>query len=297
MSRPAGLPCTAVLGAIGDLVEDVVVHLREGINVASDTDAVVQRRRGGSAANVVAAACAVGRAGRFIGQVGDDAAGAWIVDDLRALGADVIVRQRGRTGTIIVLVDVEGERTMLSDRGACTDLDDPDPGWLDGLDTLHLPLYSLVGEPLATTTTTLVGWAHERGVRVSIDASSASLIEHVGPVTVLDRIASLMPTVLLANELEAAALGDELRPERIGGGLVVVKQGSDPALVQVAGRPAVAVPAIPVDRIRDTTGAGDAFAAGFLVALADGADAIESARAGHRGAAARLELLASVPGD
>jgi sugar/nucleoside kinase (ribokinase family) len=295
MSPPTRLPCTVVLGAIGDLVEDVVVHLREAVNVASDTEAVVRRRRGGSAANVVAAACAAGRAARFIGQVGDDPTGEWIVTDLRDLGADVVVRRAGRTGTIIVLVDVAGERTMLSDRGACVDLDDPEPSWLDGLDTLHLPLYSLVGEPLATTTSTLVGWAHERGIRVSVDASSAALIEHVGPITALDRIASLAPTVVLANELEAATLGDDLRPERIGGGLVVVKQGSDPALVLVSGRPAVAVPAVAVDAITDTTGAGDAFAAGFLLALGDGADAVESARAGHRSAAARLESLASLP--
>jgi sugar/nucleoside kinase (ribokinase family) len=280
-----------VLGAIGDLVEDVVVRLLEPINVASDTDALVHRRRGGSAANVVAAACQAGRSARFIGQVGDDGTANWLIDDLRAEGADVVVRRKGRTGTIVVLVDHTGERTMLSDRGSCTALSHPEPGWLDGLHTLHLPLYSLVGEPLASTTTTLVGWAHERGITVSIDASSASLIEHLGPEATLDRFHSLRPTVLLANELEAAAFDGHLVPERIAARCVVVKQGADPAIVVQADADPVEVPALPLDHVRDTTGAGDAFAAGFLLGLADGEDPVDAARAGHRSAMLALARL------
>ena len=144
-----------MLGSVGDLVEDVVVRLHERVNEASDTRATVIRRRGGSAANVVAAACRAGGRARFIGQVGNDAVGRVLTDALVAEGADVVVRRAGRTGTIVVLVDVVGERTMLSDRGSCTDLADPQPQWLDGLHTLHIPYYSLVGEPLATTAATL----------------------------------------------------------------------------------------------------------------------------------------------
>ena len=128
-----------MLGSVGDLVEDVVVHLHEQVNVASDTRATVIRRRGGSAANVIAAACRAGGEARFIGQVGDDATGRNLTDSLRADGASVIVGRSGRTGSIIVLLDPTGERTMLSDRAACTDLADPSPEWLDGLDTLHIP--------------------------------------------------------------------------------------------------------------------------------------------------------------
>ncbi|MEI7547212.1 MAG: PfkB family carbohydrate kinase, partial [Actinomycetota bacterium] len=110
-----------MLGAVGDLLEDVVVRLHEQVNRASDTQATVLRRRGGSAANVVEAAARAGAPARFIGQVGDDGVGHWLTDQLAATGAEVVVRRRGRTGTIIVLLDVNGERTMLADRATATE--------------------------------------------------------------------------------------------------------------------------------------------------------------------------------
>ena len=273
---------------MGDLVEDVVVHLLEEVNVASDTRSVVTRRRGGSAANMVEAACRAGGRARFIGQVGDDPAGRWLTEQLESVGADVVVRWRGRTGTIVVLVDPSGERTMLADRAACVELAEPDPAWLDGLHTLHVPYYSLVGEPLAATTTTLADWASERGIRVSVDASSAALLEHDGADAALDRIAALHPHVVIANELEAQVLGGGLHPDRLGGAAVVVKHGPRPAVVLSAGASPVEVPGIAIPQVRDTTGAGDAFAARLLLALADGADQAAATARGHEVAAAFL---------
>jgi sugar/nucleoside kinase (ribokinase family) len=280
-----GSTVTAVLGAIGDLVEDVVVRLHGTVNIASDTVAEVTRRRGGSAANVVEAACRAGSTARFIGQIGDDATGEWLAAHLRSLGADVTVRRAGRTGTVVVLVHPGGERTMLSDRAACVELRDPDPTWLDGLSVLHVPYYSLTAEPLATTATTLAAWANERGITVSVDASSEALIHADGPDVALARIVAVAPAVVLANELEAAALGERLEPSHLGGATVVVKRGGGPVTIVRDGVPAVEVPAIALDDVRDTTGAGDAFAAGFLIALAAGADAVDATRAGHRVAA------------
>ena len=274
-----------MLGSVGDLVEDVVVRLHEQVNVASDTQATVIRRRGGSAANVIAAACRAGGAARFIGQVGDDATGLGLTQALLADGADLIVRRAGRTGTVVVLVDLAGERTMLSDRAACTDLADPEATWLDGLHTLHIPFYSLVGEPLATTAATLARWAAERGIRVSIDTSSVALLNQVGSAHALARMGSLRPSVVLANELEAAALGSELHPDNLGGALVIVKQGAQPATVFEAGRSPQEVAAESVESVHDTTGAGDAFAAGLLLALADGADPVAATRRAHSVAA------------
>jgi sugar/nucleoside kinase (ribokinase family) len=279
---------TGMLGSVGDLVEDVVVHLLEPVNVASDTRSLVTRRRGGSAANMVEAACTAGGRARFIGQVGNDATGRWLTEQLEAVGAEVAVRWIGRSGTIVVLVDPNGERTMLADRATCTELADPDPAWLDGLHTLHVPYYSLVGEPLATTTTTLAAWAHDRGVRVSVDASSAALLEHDGATHSVARMASLRPHVVFANELEAEVLGDALAPEALGGAIVIVKRGAGPASLHRAGRETMEVPAVPFERVRDTTGAGDAFAAGFLLALVDGADPVDAVRRAHQVAATSL---------
>lgn len=283
-----------MLGVVGDLLEDVVVRLHEEVNVASDTEATVVRRRGGSAANVVEAAVRVGGRARFIGQVGDDGVGEWLTQQLTALGAEVVGRRAGRTGTIIVLLDVHGERTMLADRAAATQLTDPDPGWLEGLDTLHIPFYSLAVEPLATTSRTLAGWAHERGIRVSVDASSAAVLTHFGVDRAARQIWELRPDVVLANELEAEVLGERLLPPTGGGALVVVKHGASPALVHRADVGTVEVPAITVADVSDTTGAGDAFAAGLLLALAEGDDPMAAVRRGHSVAAAAVRA-ASAP--
>src|ERR1700712_3119850 len=114
-----------MIGTVGDLVEDIVVRLGVPVNEASDTAAQVVRRRGGSAANMAVSVARAGHPARFIGQVGDDAVGASLLDELRADGVDVVARRAGVTGTIVVLLDHLGERTMLTDRGACTSLDHP----------------------------------------------------------------------------------------------------------------------------------------------------------------------------
>lgn len=277
-----------MLGAIGDLVDDIVVHLLEPVNTASDTRSTVVRRRGGSAANVVEAACRAGHPARFIGQVGDDATGRWLTDQLEDLGAELAVRRSGRTGSIVVLLAPDGERTMLTDRGACTDLDRPDPAWLRDLHTLHVPYYSLVGEPLATTTFTLAGVAAAQGIRVSVDVSSLAVIRARGADTVIADIARLHPTVVLANDPEAAELGELLHPQHLGGATVVVKRGPRPATLLLAHGTTIEVPAIEVPDVSDTTGAGDAFAAGLLMARAAGNEWLHSVQAGHLAAAAAI---------
>src|SRR5215207_6353391 len=141
-----------VLAAIGDLVDDIVVRLEGPINVASDTDARVARRRGGSAANVAVMAAALTGAARFLGQVGDDDTGRTLCDDLSGHGVDIShVRRDGRTGSIVVLVDAAGERSFLTDAGSSRGLSEPAPDWLDAVDVLHVPLYSLAGGPIADT--------------------------------------------------------------------------------------------------------------------------------------------------
>ncbi len=250
-----------MLTTIGDLVEDVVARLGGPVNVASDTAATIERRQGGSAANVAVAAGRQGFAARFVGQVGDDAAGAGLVADLHAAGVDAAaVRRHGRTGTIVVLVDASGERSMLTDRGASVGLDTPDPSWLERTATLHVPLYSLSGEPLASTTATVISWAHDRGIAVSIDLSSVALIEELGTGRVRDTIVAMRPAVVFANADEARVLGLS-RP--LAGAVTVIKAGPDPVTV-LTGADRFEVAVDPIGPIADTTGAGDAFAAGYL---------------------------------
>jgi sugar/nucleoside kinase (ribokinase family) len=257
-----------VLCALGDLVDDVVVTLSALPRRGTDTPAVIRHRRGGSAANVAAAAARCGVAARFLGAVGDDALGERLVADLRGCGVDVRVQRRGRTGTIVVLVEPDGERTMLPDRGACTTLDHVPDEWLTDVDVLHVPAYSLVAEPLASAARS--AWLRSAGGLRSIDASSVALVEEVGVDRFRSMLAEVAPDVLLANGDEAWAL-DLDRPVP-GVATTVVKHGADPVQWRDGDGPwrHVAVP--PLARVVDTTGAGDAFAAGFLAARRDRQD-------------------------
>jgi sugar/nucleoside kinase (ribokinase family) len=275
-----------MLAALGDLLEDVVVRLAGPVNVASDTHADISRRRGGSAANVAAAAATLGHPARFLGQVGTDAIGTALVADLADDGVDTsMIRRGGSTGTIVALVDHLGERSMLTDRRACLDLDEPDRSWLDGVDTLHVPFYSLASGPVAATASTVIGWAHEQAIAVSIDVSSTAIMAEVGLDEVVRRLAAAAPTVVFANADEARALDID---GPLVGALTVVKRGPLPALIHRRDGSVVDVDAFAVPGVNDTTGAGDAFAAGFLTAPGWLDDPTAACQSGHRAAAAVL---------
>ena len=286
---PSPAEAGGVLAVAGDLVEDVVVWASEPLRAATDTAARVFRARGGSGANVAALAAPL-VATRFIGRIGADAAGSALVDDLATAGVDVRVQRAGRTGTVVLLVDAEGERTMFPDRGASAELADVDPAWLDGVAWLHLPAYGLEREPMRGELARLATAARQRGARVSVDASSTGLIAGLGVEHALALIRAIAPDVLFANEDEAALLG------LAGGGsvaasaapIVIVKHGPLPTDVVEAGALVARVDVAPVPGIRDLTGAGDAFAAGFLAAALQGADAAAACLAGHASAASVL---------
>ena len=256
-----------MLATLGDLVDDIVVQLAGPINVATDTSSIILRRRGGSAANVAATAGVLGQPVRFLGQVGADAVGAALVAELKAAGVDTqFVHRSGSTGAIVVLVAPDAERSMLTDRRTCAELDDPRPEWLDDVTTLHVPLYSLIEGATAMTAATLIGWAHDRDVAVSLDLSSTALMTEAGLDSVRALVAHLRPSSVFANRSEVDMYGlDQLPADAIA----VVKNGPDPALIRVppganTSATTYMVPATGITAVTDTTGAGDAFAAGFL---------------------------------
>ena len=266
-----------MLVVIGDLVADLIVLGATGLERGTDNPAQVRLTRGGSAANVAVAA-APRHPVRFIGRVGDDTLGRALVDELDAAGVQARVQRGGRTGAIVVLVDADGERTMITDRGAAADLDAIAESDIAGADWVHAPLYGFANPRSARAVTDAAARAAAHGARVSLDLSSVATLRELGPHTVRRILAELDPHVVFANDEEARAvrdLGIAVPPRTTW----VVKRGADPVLVTAGGR-TDAVPVEKVADVLDTTGAGDAFAAGYLVAALEGADALGAARAG-----------------
>ena len=279
-----------VIGAIGDLVEDVVCWLAGPPARGTDTAARIVRRRGGSAANVAVSICAAGGRARFFGQVGDDPLGAQLVAELERAGVEVVVGRAGATGSVVVLVEPDGERTMFPDRGAAAELRQIDEAAVVSLDALHVTAYSLLVEPIATATRTAARQAREAGVRLSLDLSSAGSIAAFGLEAFREELLALAPGVVFANAEEAKLLDLERTSHPW---TTLIKHGAHPVVVIDAAGTRCEVPVPAIDAVRDTTGAGDAFAAGALVALASGAPMVEAVRAGSAQAAHVLSQLAA----
>jgi sugar/nucleoside kinase (ribokinase family) len=267
-----------VLAVVGDLVEDVVVWPVGPVRRGSDTPSRISRSRGGSAANVAAAAAPLVPT-RFLGCVGADALGDRLVHELTAAGVDARVQRRARTGTVVVLVDVDGERTFLPDRAAAADLHDVPAADLDGVALLHVPAYGLAGGRTSSTVHALLAAAGPRGIGVSIDASSWAVLRALGVEAFRALVERIRPLVLLANADEAREL--DLRSRPLRGTTVVLKDGARPTTVLAPDGGELVVPVDPVTQVRDSTGAGDAFAAGWLSATLDGLDPRACVERGH----------------
>jgi sugar/nucleoside kinase (ribokinase family) len=226
--------------------------------IAEDTDTYGRTRvgPGGQAANVAAWVVELGGRARFLGKRARDPAGRILVEELGRLGVELAGPEvAAGTGTVVSVATLDGARTMLSDRGVSPDFapDELDAGWLEGCDRLHLPGYSLVRSPLRETALE----AARRVPAVSVDLSSTAAIEEAGLDRFREALASLQPEIVFANEAEARLVGD------LDAETVVVKRGARGCVVESAGR-RVEHPAVEADVV-DSTGAGDAFAAGFLV--------------------------------
>jgi ribokinase len=274
---------------VGDLVTDVLVLPSGPLRPGSDTNAAIRMTGGGQAANTAAWLATAGADVTFACRIGDDPAGHGLLAELRDGGVrlSATVDPGATTGTVVVLVDPSGERTMLPDRGANDRLTGADvDAALDlGAGHLHLSGYTLLGAGSHAAARHALAAARARGIRTSVDVASGALLADTGPERVLGWLAGAVDLVL-ANADEAAVLTGHADPSAAALALAgpdrvaVVKRGGGGA-VWAEGGEVVSVPA-PTVTVVDTTGAGDAFAAGLLAALAAGGGPVEALLAGVR---------------
>lgn len=279
---------------VGDLLVDVVVRPSGPLRVGSDTAAEVRVGGGGSAANTAAWLAHQMAPVALLAAIGPDAHGAAAAADLEALGVTHLgpVRPAARTGTCVVIVGADSERTMLPDRGANDDLPveaavaavAADDGWL------HVSGYALLHEGSRPAGRAALDRAVALGVPTSVDAASSGPLRDLGPAAALDLLAGV--DLVLANADEVAALGGtDAVLERVGA--VVVKRGAAGA-TWTDGTARHDVPAAPT-RVVDTTGAGDALAAGYLARTRMGAPPAEALAAGAALAAHAVAHLGARP--
>ncbi|MFL5075347.1 MAG: adenosine kinase [Microvirga sp.] len=259
---------------------------------------------GGSGANTAVGVASLGAKAAFIGKVRDDELGRLYGHDLRSIGVrfDVPSATEGpATARSFILVTPDGERTMNTYLGACQNLtpDDVNPDTVRASSIVYLEGY--LWDPAAAKEAfrKAVKIAHEAGNKVALTLSDAFCVDRYR-----DEFLGLMRDgsldILFANIHELQSLYGTsdadtalaaLREENVLG---AITRSADGALIVSRGE-TKAVPAFPVERVVDTTGAGDLFASGFLAGLVKNLDLTDCARLGGLAAAEIISHLGARP--
>ena len=259
---------------------------------------------GGSAANTIVGVANFGARAAFIGKVRDDTLGRVFTHDIRAAGVafDTPPAQDGpSTARSYILVTPDGERTMNTFLGAAQQLGIGDIHAEAIADAAITYLEGYLWDPQNAKDAFLeaAAIAHDAKRRVALTLSDAFCVDRWRD-EFLELIGDGTVDILFANEAElhslyqtadfataVAALQKQAR--------FAVVTRSEQGCVVVTPKGTVAVPAFPVSRVVDTTGAGDLFASGFLFGLARGRDHATAARLGALAAAEVIQHLGARP--
>lgn len=250
------------IAVIGDLMLDVLVELDGPLHADDDTPGRIRMQSGGQAANVAAWVAALGGRALLVCARTDDDSAVRAASDLGARGVEVVGPcVPGRGGVVVSIISGSGERTLVSDPGSARLLgpEHLEGEWFEGCAWLHVSGYHLFDEHAGPAAVRAAELAREHGARISLDLACAARLRELGGETARRRVRGLGADLVFQTAEESDALGGApLAPvcveKRGSGGCVVVSGGERLALPASSGR------------VVDTTGAGDAFAAGFLVA-------------------------------
>jgi sugar/nucleoside kinase (ribokinase family) len=282
-SRPSGLDVSltggsspegrgaAVVVVVGDLLYDMLAHVGNGVSPGVDTFTRIHASPGGSAANVASRLARLGVETRFAGRVGDDVFGEFLSERMEEAGVEAHLARDVKlpTGKVFVMVDGEGERTMITDRGASEALgsEDVPESFFYPDSHLHLTGYMFSEGSRREAARKALRLARGAGMGVSVDPSSVPLLEGVGPERFLEWTSGA--ELCFPNFEEGTLLSGSEDAEGIVRALleyyraVALKLGADGAMYADRTGRSFRLPAAE-GAVVDTTGAEDAFCAGFL---------------------------------
>ena len=259
--------------SIGDLLLDIVVRYDPASAEEDASPDMVQVLPGGSAANFAVHAARLGANVLFVSRVGPDWAGEMLARSLASEGVQSHIKVVDEaTGRVLAMVDSRGRNRMWSYPGASGTIspDDLDPSWFVGLDAFHLTGYSLLRDRPRAAALRALELARQNGEPFcTLDPNPAHLMSDFGPSRFREMVESLHFDAIFPNLAEGRLLSGKDRPDEIVSDLlvvapIVVLTMGEEGCIAARDRERIKVEAAPATLI-DTTGAGDAFAAGFVV--------------------------------
>ncbi|MBV8463636.1 MAG: adenosine kinase [Acidimicrobiales bacterium] len=319
-TTPSRLDVVAIGNALVDVLAPSTDEVLARLGLVKGTMALVDLERsraiyeamgptteasGGSAANTAAGIAGLGGEVAYLGRVADDELGRAFVHDIRSIGVrfDPRPAEAGAdrmTGHCLVLVTDDAERTMATHLGVAADFDGVDlhAGHLSATQIVYLEGYLWDQPPAKAAMREAIEVAHAADAAVALSLSDPFCVQQ-HQREFLDLLTGDVD-LLFANEEEASLLfGTPDLEGTLGaleetGVLAAVTRGAEGCVVVAAGGPE-AVPAAPVDRVVDTTGAGDLFAAGFLFGITHGLGPLDAARLGSLCAAEVVSHVGARP--
>ena len=280
------------VAVIGDLMLDVLVAPAQTLRAGDDVPGRIELESGGQAANVAAWVAALGGQARLVCARARDLSGERAAARLADLGVEVVGPSvSGSGGVVVSIIEPDGQRSLVSDPGSVSRSlrrSQLEEEWFEGCAWLHVSGYHLFDDDAIDAALRAGELARAGGARVSLDLAYAARLRELGPAEALRRLGALAPDLVFATAEEAGAL-DGPAPATA----CVVKQGAEGCTV-IAGGERLSLPAAGAVAV-DTTGAGDAFAAGMLVADPD--DLVAAARRGLSAAAICVGRFGAMPGD
>lgn len=275
------------VAVIGDLMLDVLVEPDGPLRPGDDTPGRIRMESGGQAANVAAWVAALGGRARLVCARSGDDGGTRAASRLSERGVEVVGPVlEGGGGVVVSMISATGERTLVSDPG-CTRALRPEHlagAWFAGCDWLHVSGYHLFDDDAAAAAMHAASLAHAGGARISLDLACAARLRALDVSEVVRRVHGLGADLVFQTAEEADAIGGAQLAA-----VCAIKRGPDGCTVVSDGE-RMSLPAAAAGVV-DTTGAGDAFAAGFLL----GGDLRSAALSGLSAAARCVAAVGAMP--